>query len=119
MGTTGDKTPSCVVIGDNGQLGIYNPATERRIVYAYDKVFDENINQEAVRGCPSGLLTPGAGLAGTAPHQLRRRQQRAVSREHAVSPLHPRPSGCASSGARPCAFCVPRSALLAAHAPQQ
>lgn len=49
VGTTGDTTPSCVVIGDNGQLGIYNPQSERRTVFAYDKVFDENINQEAVR----------------------------------------------------------------------
>lgn len=53
VGTTGDTTPSCVVIGDNGQLGIYNPQSERRTVFAYDKVFDENINQEAVRACRS------------------------------------------------------------------
>lgn len=53
VGTTGDTTPTCVVIGDNGQLGIYNPQSERRTVFAFDKVFDEHINQEAVRAAPA------------------------------------------------------------------
>lgn len=49
IGSTGDTSPSCVQIGDAGQLAVYHPENGRRFVYAYDKVFDQQVTQEHVR----------------------------------------------------------------------
>lgn len=51
-GSTGDPSPSCVQIGDAGQLAVYHPENGRRFVYAYDKVFDQAVTQEHVRPLP-------------------------------------------------------------------
>jgi kinesin family member C2/C3 len=48
VGTTGDNTASCVTMGDNGQLAIYNPVNDRRSIFAFDKVFAEGATQEHV-----------------------------------------------------------------------
>jgi hypothetical protein len=47
-GKTGDTTPSCTDFGDDGELAIYQPATGRRSLFTYDRVFAYASTQEQV-----------------------------------------------------------------------
>jgi kinesin family member C2/C3 len=47
-GRTGDETPSCVDFGDDGELAIYQPASNRRSLFVFDRIFAYGSTQEQV-----------------------------------------------------------------------
>lgn len=47
-GVTGDLSPSCVDVGLEGDLAVYDQASGTKRVFKVDRVFDQNVNQTAV-----------------------------------------------------------------------
>ena len=47
-GRTGDTTPTCVDFGNDGELGIYQPVTNRSLHFTFDRVFAPGSTQEQV-----------------------------------------------------------------------
>jgi hypothetical protein len=48
LGTTGDASPSCMVVGADNELAAYNVETNTSKMFIFDRVFGENSTQEEV-----------------------------------------------------------------------
>lgn len=47
-GLTGDLSPSCVDVGLEGDLAVYDQASGAKRVFKVDRVFDQSVHQQAV-----------------------------------------------------------------------
>jgi hypothetical protein len=48
VGATGDPTPSCIDVGLEGDLAVYDSLKNERRLYKVDRVFDEGADQVSV-----------------------------------------------------------------------
>eukprot|EP01024_Parvocaulis_polyphysoides_P032176 TRINITY_DN2888_c1_g1_i1.p1 TRINITY_DN2888_c1_g1~~TRINITY_DN2888_c1_g1_i1.p1 ORF type:complete len:742 (+),score=171.34 TRINITY_DN2888_c1_g1_i1:296-2227(+) len=56
MGATGDTTPSCLDIGGERDIAIYNPANDARKQFQFDQIFGPESTQEHIYEETQGLI---------------------------------------------------------------